>query len=68
MFRVLNIIGLAIIGVSGITAAASVDDDALMSKRPQRLLSAYGLFADGAAQKPNSGLIAYDLQIPQVGS
>jgi uncharacterized repeat protein (TIGR03806 family) len=43
---------------------AQVNDDALMAKRPARLLSAYGLFADATAQKPASGIIAYDLQVP----
>lgn len=44
--------------------AEGVNDDALMSKRPARQLSAYGLFADGAQQLPSKGVVPYDLQVP----
>lgn len=45
-------------------AEVEVDDEALMAKRPAKLLSAYGLFRDGASQLPSAGVYPYDLQQP----
>lgn len=45
-------------------AAGPVNDAALAAKRPAKLLSAYGLFADGAAQLPADRVVPYDLQVP----
>lgn len=53
-------IGLA----APLVSAQSVQDELLLAKRPQKLLSAYGLFADGAAQAPSAGVVPYDLQVP----
>lgn len=44
--------------------AAQVQEELLLSKRPQKLLSAYGLFADGSRQVPTAGVLPYDLQVP----
>lgn len=44
-------------------SAEGVNDEALLQSRPARMLSAYGLFSDGAQQKPTTGVIAYDLQV-----
>lgn len=44
--------------------ALAVDDVALMAKKPAKLLSAYGLFADGPGQEPAEGVIPYDLATP----
>lgn len=45
-------------------AAAAVDQAALMAKKPAKWLSAYGLFADGPAQIPTTGVTPYDLATP----
>lgn len=45
-------------------AAAAVDQEALLAKRPAKWLSAYGLFADAAAQIPAKGVTPYDLATP----
>jgi len=45
-------------------ATGQVNDAALMDNRPARLLSVYNLFANPAAQVPNTGLYPYDLQQP----
>lgn len=65
MFRVYPTILLAFcVILSGTAAATSVNDAALLAKRPAKLLSAYGLFEDGALQRPSSGVVPYDLQVP----
>jgi uncharacterized repeat protein (TIGR03806 family) len=43
---------------------AEVDDAALMAKRPAKLLSDYGLFADGPEQRPAPGVIPYTVANP----
>lgn len=45
-------------------AFAQVDDDALMQKRPAKLLSTYGLFSDGGAQRPASGVLPFSIKVP----
>lgn len=55
---------LALSALGGAAFAAPVDDAALMAARPARMLSAYNLFADGAAQTPNERVVPYDLQVP----
>ncbi len=45
-------------------AAAALDEAALLAAKPARLLSAYGLFADGPAQVPAEGVTPYDLTTP----
>lgn len=45
-------------------ATAQVNDDAIAAARPQRLLSAYGLFSDARPQRPSDGVVPYDLQVP----
>lgn len=52
----------ALFALSG--AAAAVNDAVLMAKRPAKLLSDYGLFADGAAQVPGERVVAYELISP----
>lgn len=59
-----NFLIVALLMAFALPAWAEVNDDALISKRPARLLSAYGLFEDAPAQKPSPGIIAYDLQVP----
>ncbi|WP_262693427.1 SO2930 family diheme c-type cytochrome [Kordiimonas aquimaris] len=46
------------------TTRADVDDAALMSARPARQLSAYGLFENAPKQTPTAGVVPYDLQVP----
>lgn len=43
---------------------AEVDDAALAAKRPAKLLSVYGLFADGPAQRPAPGVVPYTVANP----
>ncbi len=69
MFRVcklfiLNLLGILVAVPLAVTATAQVNDEALLAKRPQKLLSAYGLFTDDAAQTPSDGVLPYDLQVP----
>ncbi|WP_127597735.1 SO2930 family diheme c-type cytochrome [Nitratireductor alexandrii] len=44
--------------------AAAVDDVALAAKRPPKLLSQTGLFADPATQKPAAGVIPFAITTP----
>ena len=55
---------LLLLCASSVLAAAQVNDDALAAARPQRLLSAYGLFSDARQQRPGKGVVPYDLQVP----
>ena len=48
----------------GLAAHADVDKGALLSPRPARQLSTYGLFEDATNQKPSKGVVPYDLQVP----
>lgn len=66
MFRVVQFLVLTAMVTALMSAAvtAQVNDEALLTKRPQKLLSAYGLFADGATQQPSEQVIPYDLQVP----
>lgn len=43
---------------------AEVNDTALMKKRPAKLLSDYGLFADIAAHKPAENVVPYGMKMP----
>ncbi|WP_262692419.1 SO2930 family diheme c-type cytochrome [Kordiimonas aestuarii] len=45
-------------------ASAEVNDAALMSARPAKLLSEYGLFSDAAHQAPAEGVLPYTLINP----
>ena len=66
MFRVAQcfVLTAMVVVLLGAAVTAQVNDEALLAKRPQRNLSAYGLFADGAAQKPSERVLPYDLQVP----
>lgn len=64
MFRVLAVIALLSSSLAGAAVAFQVNEEALLEKRPQRLLSAYGLFADAPAQNPSQGVLPYDLKVP----
>jgi len=44
--------------------ADAVNDAALMTPRPARLLSSYRLFLDAGKQQPNEAVVPYDLQVP----
>ncbi len=41
-----------------------IDVEALHAARPAKNISAYNLFADNQSQKPNNGLLPYDLIVP----
>ncbi len=45
-------------------AAPPVNDAALMTGKPPKMLSAYNLFTDGAKQAPNDRVVPYDLSTP----
>lgn len=64
MFRVLMATALLLSFFTGAANAIQVNEHALLEKRPQRPLSAYGLFADAPAQTPNQGVLPYDLKVP----
>ncbi len=64
MFRVIYTAALWLGLFVAPAVAQAVNDEALLNKRPQKLLSAYGLFDDGPAQLPATGVIRYDLQVP----
>lgn len=63
LFRVTLVLIASLVAAS-VPAAAQVQDELLQSKRPQKVLSAYGLFSDGAQQVPTPGVVPYDLQVP----
>lgn len=64
MFRVIYTAALWLGLFAAPATAQVVNDEALLNTRPQKLLSAYGLFDDGPAQLPAAGVIGYDLQVP----
>ncbi|MEX0954346.1 MAG: SO2930 family diheme c-type cytochrome [Rhizobiaceae bacterium] len=44
--------------------AYAVSDDAILDKRPPKLLSEFGFFADAKAQKPSEGVVPFALNTP----
>lgn len=54
----------ALAALIGAPVSAEVDDALIQSGKPARLLSAYGLFEDGARQVPAAGVHPYDLATP----
>jgi uncharacterized repeat protein (TIGR03806 family) len=54
--------GLALLVAGG--PALAVDDAAILAERPPAQLSAFGFFADPAAQAPADGVVPYDLATP----
>jgi len=60
---VLGFLGAVLAALAAFPAAA-VNDAALLAAKPPKLLSAYELFADGAAQTPAEGVIPYDVSTP----
>lgn len=64
MFRVLTATALVLSFLTGAADAFQVNEEALLEKRPQRLLSAYGLFGNASAQTPSQGVLSYDLKVP----
>jgi len=61
------IFALAVMLLSKSVGAApdtAVRFDLLLAEKPQQHLSAYNLFADGMAQRPNHGVVPYDLITP----
>lgn len=70
-FVYLLIVVLVSFGAPALTSTAaegqaieSVNDAALMTRRPARLLSEYRLFSNGGAQVPNERVYPYDLVTP----
>jgi len=58
-------LALALAGAAGAQPAPSAPNMRLiLAPQPAQRLSAYGLFADIAAQRPASGVVAYDLATP----
>lgn len=47
-----------------VTTAVLVNDEAFLDRRPAKLLSEYGVFADMKGQIPSKGVFPYDLQVP----
>ncbi|MGB0921153.1 MAG: SO2930 family diheme c-type cytochrome [Alphaproteobacteria bacterium] len=47
-----------------VTPASAANDAAILAEKPPKLLSAYGLFADGATQAPANNVVPYDLATP----
>ncbi|WP_417449131.1 SO2930 family diheme c-type cytochrome [Kordiimonas sp.] len=54
----------AVVFLASLPVAAAVNDAALMSARPAKLLSEYGLFTDAALQAPAEGVVPYGLITP----
>lgn len=57
-------IALLLLPPADVFAAGSVNDTALMQKRPAKLLSTYGLFSSRSTQEPSAGVHPYALQQP----
>ncbi|WP_417459397.1 SO2930 family diheme c-type cytochrome [Kordiimonas sp.] len=54
----------SLVVITAVPAGAEVNDAALMSARPAKLLSEYGLFSDAVHQAPAEGVVPYDLITP----
>lgn len=57
-------LAVAAAGLAGTGAAAAVSLDAILADDPPKQLSAFGFFADMAAQRPAEGVVPYKLNTP----
>lgn len=55
---------LVVAGFGSNLVAHAVDRDAILAKRPPRVLSGFGFFADAPAQKPAEGVVPYTITTP----